>query len=134
MSIDVTLTAYLISQLCLCSFRLTSRTHRTLHGMRYTSIDVTLTASLISQLCLCSFRLTSRTHRNILISVLNVPIVERGSSVVECWTLNRESPGSIPSFVTVSKFGFFSFCPRRPSPLSCINEYMVIDSGGNVSE
>ena len=31
---------------------------------------------------------------------------------------------------TVSKFRQFS--PRRLSPLSCINEYLAIDSGGNV--
>ena len=28
----------------------------------------------------------------------------------------------------------FSFSPRRPSLLSCINEYTAIDSGGNVNE
>ena len=28
----------------------------------------------------------------------------------------------------------FSFSPRRPSSLICINEYLAIDSGGNVNE
>ena len=28
----------------------------------------------------------------------------------------------------------FSFSPRRPSSLSCINEYLTIDSGGNVND
>ena len=54
-------------------------------------------------------------------------LVERGSSVVECRTRNRESPGSN----LFSKFGNFS---RRLSPLSCINEYLAIDGGGNVTE
>ena len=27
-----------------------------------------------------------------------------------------------------------TFCRRRPSPFSCINEYLVTDSGRNVSE
>ena len=33
--------------------------------------------------------------------------VERGSSLVECQTRNRESPFSNPPFATVSKFGHF---------------------------
>ena len=52
---------------------------------------------------------------------------KRCSSVVECRI-------RIP-FATVSKFVHFrSLSPRRPSSLSCINEYLAIDSGGNVSE
>ena len=34
-------------------------------------------------------------------------IVERGSSVVECRTRNRECSGSNPPFGTISKFGHF---------------------------
>ena len=33
--------------------------------------------------------------------------MKRGSSLVECRTRNRESPGSNTSFPTVSKFGHF---------------------------
>ena len=51
--------------------------------------------------------------------------------MVERRTRNREKSGSNPPFATVSKFEHF---PRRPSPLSCINEYLAIDSGGNVSD
>ena len=49
--------------------------------------------------------------------------VECGSSVVECRTRNQESPGSNPPIATVWKF-----------VLSGINNYLVIESGGNVSE
>ena len=55
------------------------------------------------------------------------------AQLVECRTRNRESPGSNPRC-----YGFevwaFSFTSRRLSRLSCINEYLAIDSGGNVSE
>ena len=37
----------------------------------------------------------------------NYPSDERDSSVVECQTHNRESPGSNPPFAIVSKFGHF---------------------------
>ena len=59
--------------------------------------------------------------------------VERGSSVVECRTRNRESPGSNPLCFRFEVWAF-SFTSRRLSRLSCINEYLAIDSGGNVSE
>ena len=48
--------------------------------------------------------------------------MKRRSSVVECWTRNRFKGLAFP------------FSPRRPSPLSCINEYLAIDGGGHVSE
>ena len=66
------------------------------------------------------------------LSVLTVS-VERGSSVVECRTRNRESPGSNPRCYRFEVWAF-SFTSRRLSRLSCINEYLAIDSGGNVSE
>ena len=46
-------------------------------------------------------------------------------------TVERSSP-----FATVSKIGHFSFTSLhwRPCSLSCINEYLAIDSGGNVSD
>ena len=52
--------------------------------------------------------------------------LEHDSSVVECRTRNQVSPGSNP-FAAVSKIGYFR-------SLSCINEYLAIDSGGNVSD
>ena len=60
-------------------------------------------------------------------------IVERSSSVVECRTRNRESPGLNPLCYRF-KVWAFSFTSRRLSRLSCINEYLAIDSGGNVSD
>ena len=36
--------------------------------------------------------------------------------------------------IEVSKFGHFRSHHDCPSSLSCINEYLAIDSGGNVSE
>ena len=56
--------------------------------------------------------------------------VERSSSVVERPTLKRDSPGSNPLCYYFEDWAF-SFSPRRPSSLSCINEYPGIDSGGN---
>ena len=37
-------------------------------------------------------------------------------------------------FATVSKIGHFRSLHWRPCWLSCINEYLAIDSGGNVSD
>ena len=59
---------------------------------------------------------------------------ERGSSVVECRTRNQVSPGSNPPFATVSKIGHFRSLHWCPCWLSCINEYLAIDSCGNVSD
>ena len=47
----------------------------------------------------CSHFFTMGSHNN--------RTLERGSSVVESRTRNRESPGSNPPFATVSKFGHF---------------------------
>ena len=60
--------------------------------------------------------------------------VERGSSVVECRTRNQVNPGSNRLFATVSKIGHFRSLHWRPSWLSCLNECLAIDSGGNVSD
>ena len=60
--------------------------------------------------------------------------VERSSSVVECRTRNRESPGSNPPLLPFRRLGIFHSLHRRPCSLSCINEYLAIDSGGNVSD
>ena len=43
-------------------------------------------------------------------------------------------PGFKSPFATVSKIGHFRSLQWRPCWLSCINEYLAIDSGGNVSD
>ena len=43
-------------------------------------------------------------------------------------------PGFESLFVTVSKIGHFRSLHWRPCSLSCKNEYLAIDSGGNVSD
>ena len=60
--------------------------------------------------------------------------VERSSSVVECRTRNRESPGSNPPLLPFRRLGMFRSLHRRLCSLSCINEYLAIDSGGNVND
>ena len=55
------------------------------------------------------------------------------AQLVECRTRNRESPGSNPRCYRFEVWAFY-FTSRRLSRLSCINEYLAIDSGGNVSE
>ena len=57
--------------------------------------------------------------------------VEGGSSVVERQTRNR---GSLGSNIFRCRFeaSTFSFSPRCPSSLSCVNEYLAIDSGGTM--
>ena len=52
--------------------------------------------------------------------------VERGSSAVECRTRNR--------LCYCFEVWAFLFSPRCTSSLNCINEYLAIDGGGNVSE
>ena len=53
--------------------------------------------------------------------------------MVDSQTRNRESPGSNPLCNRFEVWAF-SFSSRRLSRLSCINEYLAIDSGGNVSD
>ena len=64
---------------------------------------------------------------------INTLLMQRGSSAVECRTHNRESVVRIPFFYRFEVWAF-SFSPRHPSSLSCINEYLAIGSGGNVSD
>ena len=59
--------------------------------------------------------------------------VERGSSVVECRTRNQVSPGSNPSLLPFRRLGIFVLS-IVPCSLSCMNDYLAIDSGGNVSD
>ena len=54
--------------------------------------------------------------------------------MVECRTRNRESPGSNPPLLPFRRLGIFRSLHRRLCSLSCINEYLAIDSGGNVSD
>ena len=51
-------------------------------------------------------------------------------TIIECWTRNRESPGSNTPFAT-AKFGHFR-SPHAAPVHSAV--YLAIDSGGNVSE
>ena len=62
--------------------------------------------------------------------------MERGSSVVECRTRNRVSPGSNPPLVPFGRLGIFLLSIDAPvySAVFNINEYLAIDSGGNVSD
>ena len=59
--------------------------------------------------------------------------VERGSSVGRMPDSQSRDPGSNPRCYRFEVWAF-SFTSRRLSRLSCINEYLAIDSGGNVSE
>ena len=52
---------------------------------------------------------------------------------VECQTLNRENPGSNPVCYRFDAWAV-SFSPRHRIALSCVNEYLTIDSGGNVNK
>ena len=65
--------------------------------------------------------------------VCNFSMWSAVAQLVECRTRNRESPGSNPRCYRFEVWAF-SFTSRRLSRLSCINEYLAIDSGGNVSE
>ena len=79
-------------------------------------------------------KLPSLEYRRKRADVIQTYIVERSSSVVECRTRNRESPGSNPPLLPFRRLGIFRSLHRRPCSLSCINEYLAIDSGGNVSD
>ena len=65
--------------------------------------------------------------------LVGLPLFLAVAQLVECRTRNRESPGSNPRCYRFEVWAF-SFPSRRLSRLSCINEYLAIDSGGNVSE
>ena len=64
---------------------------------------------------------------------LRVVIVERGSSVGRMPDSQSREPGFEPRCYRFEVWAF-SFTSRRLSRLSCINEYLAIDSGGHVSE
>ena len=57
--------------------------------------------------------------------------MERGSSVVECRTCNRVSPGSNPPLLPFRRLGIFVLSIVVPVDSA---EYLAIDSGGNVSD
>ena len=60
-------------------------------------------------------------------------IMERGSSVVECRTRNHVSPGSNPPLIPFRRLCIFVLFTDVPVD-SAVNEYLAIDSGGNVSD
>ena len=66
-------------------------------------------------------------------SINVAPFWSAVAQLVECRTRNRESPGSNTRCYR-SEVWAFSFTSRRLGRLICINEYLSIDSGGNVSE
>ena len=59
--------------------------------------------------------------------------VERGSSVVERRTRNQVNPGSYPPLLPFRRLGIFVLSIDAPVD-SAINEYLAIESGGNVSD
>ena len=59
--------------------------------------------------------------------------MERGSSGAECWTRNLVSPGSNPPLLPFRRLGMFVLSIDAPVH-SAVNEYLAIDSGGNVSD
>ena len=65
--------------------------------------------------------------------IVGILLVERGSSGVVCSSQSRD-PGFESPFATVSNFGHFRSLHWCPSSLSGIDEYLAIDSGGNVSD
>ena len=78
---------------------------------------------------------TQQTFAKDVLSLLTTyEDMERGSSVVECRTRNQVSPGSNPSLLPFRRLGIFVLSIDAPCSLSCINEYLAIDSGGNVSD
>ena len=59
--------------------------------------------------------------------------MERGSSAEECRTRNQENPGSNPALLPFRRLGIFVLSIAVPVD-SAVNEYLAIDSGGNVSD
>ena len=59
--------------------------------------------------------------------------MERGSSAIENQIQSRK-PGFEFPLLPFSKIGCFLLSPQRLSSLSCIDEYLAIDSSGNVSK
>ena len=61
-------------------------------------------------------------------------IVEHNGSGVQLRTLDYKKPGSNPACAAVLKSWASFFTLHYSSSLSCINEYLAIDSGGYVYE
>ena len=59
--------------------------------------------------------------------------MERSGSVVECRTRNQVNPGSNPALLLFQRLGIFVLSIGAPVD-SAVNEYLAIDSGGNVSD
>ena len=60
--------------------------------------------------------------------------MECGSSAVECRTRNQVSPGSNPPLLPFRRLGIFVLSIDAPVDSAVLNEYLAIDSGGNVSD
>ena len=60
-------------------------------------------------------------------------LVERSSSMVECQTRNLVSPGSNPALLLFRRLGITVLSIDVPVD-SAVNEYLAIDSGGNVND
>ena len=54
--------------------------------------------------------------------------------MVECQTCNQVSPGSNRPLTPFRSLGIFGLSIDAPVHSSCLNEYLAIDSGGNVSD
>ena len=59
--------------------------------------------------------------------------ITRGSSAVECRTRNLVSPGSNPPLLPFRRLGIFVLF-TDVTVHSAVNEYLSIDSGGNMSD
>ena len=70
-----------------------------------------------------------KQHSSISLDYWQAQVSRHSSSL----SRNRESPFSNPPFATFSKIGHFRSSPWQPCWLSCINDYLAIDNGGNVS-
>ena len=60
--------------------------------------------------------------------------MERSSSAVQCRTRNQVSPGSNPSLLPFRRLDIFVLSIDAPVDSAIINDYLAIDSGGNVSD
>ena len=99
--------------------------------MQLTSVYIR--ASVFCSEVLLQLNIISRVLVGLLSELRRATGICAVAQLVECRTRNRESPGSNPRCYRFEVWAF-SFTSRRLSRLRCINEYLAIDSGGNVSE
>ena len=107
------------------------------HGRRVRHVYVTMQITFLARKSALIYRRGLRQRvASLTIDCNGVFAIRAYSAVaqlVECRTRNRDSPGSNPRCYRFEVWAF-SFTSRRLSRLSCINEYLATDSGGNVSE